>query len=171
MLAPPIAHLAEIDLADANAALVRWGHRMGPCVRPYGQMTRAHGLYQHDRLVAVTITAPLVRETCGGLTRAEAVELARLCAERTDLCRVMLRLWREMVFPALSQVHGWQWAVSYQDEAIHNGATYRFDGWVQIGRSRSGSDARSGRKGRSKAIWAWCADAGLRAARKSAEVA
>jgi hypothetical protein len=151
MLAPPIAHL--------------------PCVRPYGQMTRAHGLHQHDRLVAVTITAPLVRETCGGLTRAEAVELARLCAERTDLCRVMLRLWREMVFPALSQVHGWQWAVSYQDEAIHNGATYRFDGWVQIGRSRSGSDARSGRKGRSKAIWAWCPDAGLRAARKLAEVA
>jgi hypothetical protein len=154
---PPICRLAEIPLDEANAALVRWGHKMGACNRPNADVW-AHGLFAHGEMVGVAITAGLIRETCAGLTRGQAVELARLCAARPDLCRVVLRLWREFVFPALGRAYGYHWAVSYQDEALHSGNTYRFDGWVQLGRSRSGTDQRSGRKGRSKTIWGWCAD-------------
>ena len=154
MLAPPLLHLAEIPLADANAALVRWGHRMGPCNRPNAHIW-AHGMFHHGELVAVAISSALVGATCAGLSRTEAVELARLCAGRESLCRVMLRLWREMVLPALADRHGWTWAVSYQDEALHSGNTYRFDGWKVLGRSSSGPDRRTGRQGRSKTIWGW----------------
>jgi len=55
------------------------------------------------------------------------------------------------VFPAL----GYPFAISYQDADLHNGNTYRFDGWKRIGRSKSGVDTRSGRKGRDKIIWLW----------------
>lgn len=167
MLIAPLVHLETIDLAVANDALVRWDHKMGPVNRPIG-LALAHGLFSSGDLVAVTVSADLVRETCAGLNRSQAVELARLCASRPGICRVMLRLWREFVFPALRQSGGWQWAVSYQDEGMHSGNTYRFDGWVQLGRSRSGTDHRSGRKGRSKTIWGWHDDAAQRKAMKEA---
>jgi antitoxin VapB len=158
----PIAHVEQIDMEEANRALVRWKHRMGACARPMG-LLRAHGMFAHGQLVALTVTADLVRETCAGLSREEAVELARLCAARADLCRPMLRLWREFVFPAYSAA----WAVSYQDEALHTGDTYRFDGWVQLQQhARSGTDQRSGRKGRSKTIWGWHPDPAIRKARR-----
>ncbi len=148
---------------EANRMLVAWGHRMGACNRPMG-LLRAHGLFAHGHLVALTVTADLVAETCAGLSRGEAVELARLCASRPDLCRPMLRLWREFIFPS----YGASWAVSYQDEALHSGDTYRFDGWVQLQQhARSGPDRRSGRVGRTKTIWGWTADPAARAARKA----
>ena len=46
-------------------------------------------------------------------------------------------------------------AISYQDADLHNGDTYRFDGWKREGYSSSGNDSRSGRKGRNKWIWVW----------------
>jgi hypothetical protein len=153
MLVPPIAHLAEVDLDVANRCLVAWGHRMGPFNRPYD--TWCHALFEHGEPVAVVIAATLVRETCAGLDRSQAIELARLCAARPHLCRPALRLWREMVLPALARAHGYSWAVSYQDAVLHTGDTYRFDGWLSMARSRSGTDQRSGRKGRSKVIWGW----------------
>lgn len=64
---------------------------------------------------------------------------------------MVLRLWREFVFPAM----GYQFAISYQDAALHSGNLYRFDGWTRIGYSSSGTDARSGRRGRNKFIWQW----------------
>ena len=86
------------------------------------------------------------------LVRDNTIELARLCATRSGLCRVALRLWREFVFPTL----GYQVAVSYQDADLHNGSTYRFDGWRRVGFSRGGSvDQRTGRVGRNKWIWVW----------------
>ncbi len=161
MLIPPIQHLAEIEVAEANKALVAWEHRMGACSRP--SPLTAHGMFEHGRLVAVTILGTLMKEhTVDQLSRSDALELARLCAARADLCRVMLRLWREMVFPAF----GKPWAISYQDEALHSGDTYRFDGWLPIGRSRSGTDLRSGRRGRNKTVWGWHADAAVRQARR-----
>ena len=163
MLVAPIAHLEAIGLEDANAALERWGHRVGPCHRPNGHLW-AHGLFEHGALVAVAVSAALIRETCQGLDRARAFELARLCAARPHLCRPMLRLWREFVFPPLCRCHGWEWAVSYQDEALHSGDLYRFDGWVRLGRSRSGKDPRSGRQGRTKTVWGWHEDGAVRAA-------
>lgn len=86
------------------------------------------------------------------MTRANAVELSRLCAERKHLCRVALRLWREFVFPALSA----DVAISYQGADLHTGATYRFDGWQRAAYARAGGDdPRSGRKARNKWIWIW----------------
>lgn len=162
MLCPAIAHLEQVELTQANRHLEEWGHRMGPCVRPNADVW-AHELFEHGRPVALCVTATLVRETCAGFTRDEAIELARLCAARPDLSRVMLRMWREFVFPAFFRSRGVAWAVSYQDEALHTGNLYRFDGWVPLGRSRSGTDSRSGRRGRNKTIWGWNADAIARA--------
>lgn len=63
-----------------------------------------------------------------------------------------LRLWREFVFPGL----GVPIVISYQDADLHNGNTYRFDGWERIGYARAGGDdSRSGRKARNRWIWAW----------------
>ena len=153
-LIPPIVHLAQIEIDEANRLLEAWSHKMGACRRPNSHIW-AHAMFMHGEPVAVSITASLVRETCAGLTRAEAVELARLCAGRPRLNRAMLRIWREAVLPPLCRAYGWTWAVSYQDEDIHSGNTYRFDGWKVLGRSSSGTDKRSGRKGRRKTVWGW----------------
>ena len=151
----PICSLQDLSLGHANELLLRWGHKMGPILRPaeYGQWQ--HALLHEGRPVALTVTSRLIRDHVGGglshMTRASTCELSRLCAERRGLCRVMLRLWREFVFPALPFAH----AISYQDADLHNGATYRFDGWTREGFSSSGTDQRTGREGRRKWIWVW----------------
>ena len=157
--------LASIDRETLNSALVDWKHKMGPWNRPSYREWFC-GLYHHDELMAVAAAGDLIRDRCAGFTREEAIELGRLCAARPDLCRVMLRLWREFVFPELSREHGCEWAISYQDRAQHTGNLYRFDGWVRVGMSRSGTDQRSGRRGRNKAIWGWHPHAPTRTARK-----
>lgn len=126
---------------------------MGPVRRPTGGWS--HGLFHDDQLVAVMATDTLIRPRVAGLTRREAIELSRLCAARPDLSRVALRLWRVFVFPVLCQRHGFRWALSYQDTHAHSGNLYRFDGWTRLATSRSGTDSRSGRRGRSKVIWGW----------------
>lgn len=151
---PPVFHIQEIPMDVANKALVEWNHKMGPCNRPMGLQV-AHGFIHHSELVALTVTADLVAQEVCGKNRTEAVELARLCASRSDLCRVTLRLWRELLFPAFAAARGYSWAISYQDANLHTGNTYRFDGWRKLGVSRSGTDKRSGRKGRNKVIWGW----------------
>lgn len=153
---PPVS-FEELDLDAANACLRTWQHKMGALDRPY--QNTAYALMDEGRPVAVTIHSTLIRDHVGGglahLTRANTIELSRLCAVRSGLCRVALRLWREFVFPKLSVAH----AISYQDADLHNGNTYRFDGWQRLAFSRAGgTDQRSGRKGRNKWIWAWCAD-------------
>lgn len=149
----PIVTFETITLEKANECLSMWGHAMGPCKRGNAKGW-SHALMHNGRPVAVTVTATLIRECVGGgnkhLTRANAIELARLCAERPGLCRVALRLWREFVFPLLP----YEYAISYQDADLHNGNTYRFDGWKRIGSmARSGFDSRSGRQGRNKWVW------------------
>lgn len=154
----PLSVFDEIPLHEANTALVQWGHKMGPINRPMnGSVTSgggdtAHGLKFCGELVAVVTTSSLISPNVAGrpdLTRENTIELSRLCSSSPHLCRVALRLWREFVFRPLR----WSFAISYQDANLHTGATYRFDGWKEIGKSRSGTDARSGRKGRSKVIW------------------
>lgn len=152
-LLPPVT-FEELSLATANDCLVAWKHRMGALER--GNVSGVHyALMHNDRPVAVAMAASLIRECVGGglqhLRRDNCIELARLCAERPGLCRVALRLWREFVFPALGLPN----AISYQDADLHNGHTYRFDGWQRAGYSSSGTDARSGRRGRRKWIWLW----------------
>ncbi len=158
MILAPLAHIDAIDRSEANRLLVAWGHRMGPVTRPAFAIDAHHALFQHGEPVAVTMAGETVREVVGqtGIRRDQCVELMRLCAARRDLCRPMLRLWREMVFPALSAVHRRPLAISYQDEALHSGNVYRFDGWLDIGRGGGGGrDARTGRAGRKMRIWAW----------------
>jgi antitoxin VapB len=129
---------------------------MGPWERPPEFAEWFHGLRHNGELVAVLAAGQLIRATtCGGLTRAEAFELGRVCAARRNINRAALRLWREFVAPAIAHAHGYRWVISYQDAKLHKGDLYRFDGWKQLGASRSGTDQRSGRKGRSKIIWGW----------------
>lgn len=151
----PLASFDEIALGEANDLLVRWGHRLGAMERPTYEELPAYALMHAREPVAVAMAASLVREHVGGglghLNRTNAIELARLCAARPGLCRVALRLWREFVLPATGYVN----AISYQDADLHNGNTYRFDGWQRAGFSSSGTDQRTGRKGRRKWIWVW----------------
>ena len=150
----PAVTFGPISLEEANRLLVLWGHKMGACQRGNARGW-SHALLHEGEPVAVTITASLIRQSVGGarhLTRGNTIELARLCAARPGLCRVALRLWREFVFPSL----GYEWAMSYQDAALHSGNLYRFDGWTCLPKtSRSGRDSRSGRCGRRKRIWLW----------------
>lgn len=153
-LVAPLAHIERIDRYHLNQALVAWQHKMGPWSRPDYSPPVFHGLFHNGNMVAVTATGQLIADTCAGLRRDEAIELGRVCAARPALCRVMLRMWREFVFPSLDR----RWAVSYQDAVAHTGNLYRFDGWVKLGASRSGTDTRGNRKGRSKIIWGWSSD-------------
>ena len=151
----PLVWIDAITLDAANDCLTRWGHRMG-ALRRGNQSAWCHGLMHEERIVAVTTASTLISPVLGngtaGMTRENTVELSRLCAERPGLCRVMLRLWREFIFHSL----GYVWAISYQDADIHNGHTYRFDGWRRHPvKAHSGHDTRSGRPGRDKWIWIW----------------
>lgn len=150
----PLVTFEEISLTRANDCLRAWGHKMGPLER--GNEAGLHYALCHSgEPVAVAMQSTLIREHVGGgqghLTRENCCELSRLCAARPGLCRVALRLWREFVFSA----SGYRYAISYQDADLHNGLTYRFDGWTRAGFSSSGTDQRSGRKGRRKWIWVW----------------
>lgn len=143
-----------IPLEDANRALEAWGHKMGALRRPCFADTAQHGLLHDGKLVAVACTAGLIQDAVAGFpaaNRSNAIELARLCAERPGLCRVALRLWREFTWPTFGRAY----AISYQDADLHTGNTYRFDGWRRISFSASGPDARSGRQGRRKWVWVW----------------
>lgn len=151
----PVAAFDSIPLAQANDLLTAWGHRMGPLLRGNSGSLHCHALFAHGEPVGLACTSSLIREHVGGglshMTRANTVELSRLCAANPWACRVVLRLWRELVFPGL----GVQAAISYQDAVLHTGNVYRFDGWKREAFSRSGTDQRTGRKGRNKYIWVW----------------
>lgn len=149
-----LVNFDRIPLAQANARLVEWGHKMGPLERPKNySRSWSYGLFHSGDLVGVAIASNLIRPTLAGglLTRDDTIELSRLCACRPHLCRVVLRLWREFAFPALP----YRWAVSYQDAVLHSGNLYRFDGWKKLAFSHSGRDLRSGKNGRDKWLWVW----------------
>lgn len=151
----PLAELRDTDRSVVNPLLVEWGHKMGPISRPpeYGEW--CHVLLHEGRPVALTVASTLIRESVAGfaerLTRENTVELSRVCAARPGLCRAMLRLWRELVFPALA----FPFAISYSATKYHRGDLYRFDGWRYLGDSRSGTDQRTQRKGYDRHIWGW----------------
>ena len=167
----PLVRFDPICVGQANEGLLAWGHKMGPLNRPFQSLELAHGLFHGDELVGVVTTSTLVRPNIGGglghIDRENARELSRLCASRSGLNRVVLRLWREFVFPGL----GVPLVISYQDSDLHTGNTYRFDGWEKVGFCRAGGDdPRSGRKARNRNVWAWppSVSAALAAAEKGA---
>ena len=102
-----------VSLSEANVCLRNWGHKMGPLHRG-NQGAVCHALIHEGRPVGVTTASNLICARVGGgcrtLTRENTIELSRLCAERSGLCRVVLRLWREFAFPAM----GYQNAISYR---------------------------------------------------------
>lgn len=151
----PLVSFDAITLDELNECLVKWNHKMGRWARPDYGNARFHGLRHDGELVGVAAADQLITEAVCGLTRLQAIELGRVCAGRRDLNRVVVRLWREFVFPAICRDRECSWAISYQDAVLHSGDLYRFDGWVQLGKSSSGTDQRSGRKGRRKIIWGW----------------
>ncbi len=165
-LIAPILHIEPIDRGDLNRLLVLWGHRMGPYTRPTYAFEAHVAMFEHGEPVAVAAAGETAREVVGrtGIARSECVELVRLCAARRDLCRPMLRLWRETVFTGIAKLNRRSIAVSYQDEALHNGDLYRFDGWLLLGKGGGGGvDKRTGRAGRKMKIWGWAATAEDRA--------
>lgn len=168
MFLPPLIALDAIDRDELNRCLIAWQHKMGPWERPQNFPEWFHGVRHNGELVAVLAAAALIKEPVAGLTRADAIELGRVCATRPALNRAAVRLWREFVFPSLCAVNGHTWVVSYQDAVMHTGGLYRFDGWVRLGTSRSGTDPRAlggGRTGRSKVIWGFSHDNNAMAAR------
>jgi hypothetical protein len=90
----PLVAFDTIEPDELNRCLIAWDHKMGPLHGPrYGARGGAHGLRHEGRLVAVVATEPMIAaETCG-LARTEAFELARVCAERSGLCRVGSPSW------------------------------------------------------------------------------
>jgi len=144
---------SPVSLPEANQMLSAWGHKMGELHRG-NQSGWCHALFHEQKPVGVVTASTLIAPTVGSanhLNRENCVELSRLAAARPGLCRVVLRLWREFVFPAL----GYEYAMSYSDNALHRGEVYRCDGWKKVGVSRSGKDTRSGRPGRNKTVWVW----------------
>lgn len=92
----------------------------------------------------------LIRPRVAGFDRHQAIELSRLCAARPGIFAASRCACGVSMLPAIAQERGCNWAISYQDCALHSGDLYRFDGWVRLGVSRSGVDPRSGRRGRNR---------------------
>lgn len=74
--APVTAESIPVD--GANALLVAWGHRLGPCNRPFSQ--RAYALLVDGEPISLAISASAVSGTVAGYRRDQVVELARLCS-------------------------------------------------------------------------------------------
>lgn len=127
----PIVEAHEIDVADANRLLVRWGHVLGACRRPFEQ--RAHAFFLEQDPIAVTVSASTVSSTCGGDPRVGLVELARICRRPDErwVTRPMLRLWRE-VFAREWRSWPVSAVVSYATPGCP-GHIYRHDGWERVG--------------------------------------
>ncbi len=158
----PLVHFDSITIDEANRLLIEWKHANGPINRPMngsvvsGGGDTAHALFNEGHPVACVVTSTLICPNVAGhpeLNRGNTCELSRLVAARPDLCRVALRLWREFVWSPMRDK--FPNAISYRDADRHTGNTYRFDGWEVIGKSRSGTDRRTGRPGLKKVIWKW----------------
>lgn len=162
---PALVSFDAIDREELNHCLVAWDHKMGPWERAKNFPEWFHGLRHNGELVAVIAAAALIRERVAGFSREEAIELGRVCAARPAINRAAVRIWREFVFPSLCAVNGHSWVVSYQDAVLHSGGLYRFDGWIKLGVSSSGTDPRGGTSGRRKVIWGWSHDNNAMAAR------
>jgi hypothetical protein len=175
----PVAGFNPVHEDFANTLLVRWGHKLGPCNRPFN---REGWTLDIDGAgpVAVAVSASPVAEHMRGvedggpvqLERCDVVELARLCTRPgwSWATRPMIRLWRECAGPRYSMPEGGPprplAAVSYSMERDGSGQVYRFDGWTRIatGVARAGGGGPSSRsnpvrKGDptygKKSLWLW----------------
>jgi hypothetical protein len=152
------ASLRRTNRSEADELLVRWGHRLGPCRRPFGQ--QAYVLCVDHEPVSIAVSASVVSSTVAGYRRDQVVELARLCSApgRAWASRVILRLWREVAAPR------WPYwpvlaAVSYSLNAQHRGHLYRHDGWERVAVRGGGTWSARREPGDpafgSKTLWIW----------------
>jgi hypothetical protein len=156
----PLGGFYSLDPDEVNRYLVEWGHKLGPCNRPFRQ--EGWGLFVNGRPVSVAMSASIVNGPVDVYQRNQVVELARLCSSERWANRVMLRFWREVCGPlwACWPVAA---AVSYSQNAHHTGNLYRFDGWRKVSdncgssgggswsRKRYATDAAHGKK----SLWIW----------------
>lgn len=155
----PLLSFVEIDNHEAERALIRSEHYLGPCNRPYAK--QSFGLLLRGQLVSIAVSASTPAPTCDRYARKEVVELARLASlpGYNTFTRVAIRAWREIA-PAVWAQRYWHpiACVSYSSETRHKGDVYRFDGWrkVAIVRGSTGGGHHSKRQERDdKAIWVW----------------
>lgn len=131
LLDVPILGLYPASMDEANALLCAWGHRLGPCTRPFGQ--QAFCLRLQGAPISLAVSASIVSNAVAGYRRNEVVECARLCSAlgAAWATRVMLRLWREVCAPLWPywEVHA---GISYSQNAHHKGHIYRLDGWTKV---------------------------------------
>jgi hypothetical protein len=163
LLECPMAGLYPISNQLANEMLVRWGHKLGPCNRPF--LTESFALEVKGAIVAVAMSCSIVHGPVAGYRTQEVVELARLAAEGQYYNRVMIRLWREVCAPGYAS---WKpkAVVSYSHNDLHGGHTYRTDGWKKV-TDKAGSTGKGGnwkRRGKGyaneavhgfKTLWLW----------------
>lgn len=123
--------LMPCSIDDANDLLVAWGHRLGPCNRPFGQI--GYVLEFLGVPVSVAISASTVSDTVAGFRRMDVVECARQCSDPAEswASRIMIRLWRQVCAPK------WPYwpvkaGISYSKNSMHSGNLYRFDGWEKV---------------------------------------
>ena len=151
--APAWVSLEPTPLATVRRLLDEWGHSRGYISRPIP--CDAHVLRAHGRAVALTVTSELVHPPiAGNLYRDDAVELARLCSADPAWTRVALRVWREAVWPPYRR----KWAITYVEDHVHTGDTFRFDGWRRLARVGPAREPQTGRKTGPKTIYGWCRD-------------
>lgn len=155
----PAAGLYPLSVPAANELLTAWGHKLGPCERPFHSEAFAFEL--HGEPIAVAISASIVGVTAAGYPREQVVELARQAARERWANRVMIRLWREICAPAWPCWPVWA-AVSYSKNSTHSGDLYRFDGWRKVredcGSSGGGTWSSPTPEARSGSKTLWCFD-------------
>jgi hypothetical protein len=158
----PLAGLVPIDLDEADALLIEWGHYLEECDRPF--RNEAWALDVLGEPVSLAITSSIVSTTVAGYGRKQVVELSRLATKPGErwATRVALRLWREIAAPRYLP-----WvpdaAVAYSKNDRHDGRTYRFDGWTKVtdkaGSSGGGTWSRKRGEGDAEAgyktLWLW----------------
>lgn len=174
LLIDPLFGFDRIDRDELNDCLVRWGHRMGPINRPEYTPPIDFVLRENGEPISVIAADTLIRDTCN-FTRADAFEMSRMCAapERRGLSSLMMRMWRAFAYPLIVDAWKAPWVVSYQDAVRHTGNLYRFDGWLVVGYSASGSDPRAlpgTATVKRKVIWGWSGEAAAMAARRKLEI-
>jgi hypothetical protein len=136
----PMAGLVPISNQSANELLVAWGHKLGPCNRPF--RTESYAFEVDSTPVAIAMTCSIVHGPVAGYQVNEVVELARLASCNGWANRIMLRLWRELCAPRYAC---WQpkAAISYSHNGFHTGDVYRFDGWKKV-KENAGSTGKGG---------------------------